>query len=1570
MKMAVKTLAIALLAIATAESAASQPYSDGRPAAALRMDAKDHGVVLRYGDGPNRCDVLGARDVWVFEDGGTYYMHYDAAGPKGWLCSLAVSEDLLSWEKKGPILDFGKPGEDDSAGACYGVTYGDADQWHMFYLGTPNTSPAPDLVPSFPYLTMKARASSSAGPWIKQKDVLPFRTKPNTYYSLTASPGQIIKRGDKYLQFFSATTRKDGNPCVQRTLGIARTKNLDGPWTVDPQPMVPIEEQIENASLYYEKTNQTWFLFTNHIGIDKGEYTDAIWVYWSKELDKWDPANKAIVLDGQNCSWSNKCIGLPSVVQTGKRLALFYDAPGGNSTSHMKRSIGLAWLDLPLKVPETQVSAAQAAPLRIMPLGDSITAGYTDNPNWNVPFEFGYRGRLYELLRNAGHRFEFVGASSEPWDGRWGRPDNTPSPDLRALGQDQHRGYGGWGINAIQENIVGWNEADRPDIILLQIGINGINQSSPRQLDALVDTILAESPGVHLIVAQITPLGVFDQNLYDYNMHIRDTLVPAKAAEGFRISTVDHYSLFLTDPDDPTSIGAGLHSNPPHNNHPTGPLYDKMAENWFEVLDAEVKARACKSGLVGGISVTDLRCEYLTDPLGIDVHPRLSWRLESGERGQRQTAYHLLVASSPKKLAQDAGDLWDSGTVESDQTVHVAYDGTALESRTQCFWKVRVWDKNGHPSAWSEPAMWSMGLLHPEDWKAQWIGVTAPLKAKDVVVTKARYQTLDASVAVDVTAIVKQELAKGKPLTVDFKTLGGDPARGVAKELVVEYSHQGKPGVTRARDFETLKWSEAPTSPFYRQSFHIDVPPERATLYVAPLGYFELYVNGQKVGDEFLAPAVSNFSKRSYYRTYDVTGFLEQGVNSLGIWMGTGWYSPGLPGVKNDSPVVRAQLELFRNGRKQLVTTDTSWQTKPSERKLLGQWRWGKFGGEQVDARKLDAAWWDTERTTQDWAAVVEVDVAEVPCTAQLCAGNIGLDVISPRSVERLDEDTILVDFGTNLTGMLHMTFRNLKAGQRISLHYGDLDGRQEEDAWRARQTRKGFAVYGQFDEFISAGGAEETFKNIFNYHAFRYVLVEGLPYVPEKSDMTAVPVETQVAETGQFTCSNELYNRIHQMVRWTYRCLNLGGQTVDCPHRERLGYGDGQTIMDTGLFNFDAAALYVKWSRNWWDEQKADGYVPFTAPCPHGTGGGPAWGAMCIMVPWKTYLFSNDRRLLQEGYPYMTNYMDYLSAHCEDGVLQDIFPGEKWPNLGDWVPPRRGMDTTNWPDATSRQFFNNCYRVHLLQIMQTIAGLLGRDGDKKAFEQEMTVAQKKIHQAWFDPNDESYANGEQPYLIFPLKTGVTPEPLSNAVFGKYVETLLGQNKGHLNTGMIGTQIMTDYLLEINRNDLVDTFVNKTTYPGWGYMVEQGATTCWEQWNGYYSQIHSCFPTIGGWFYRGLAGIRWDPEVPGFKHVILRPAVVKSVDWVMCSYDSPHGRIVSNWKLENGTFVWDISVPANSTATVHVPANDVRSVKEGGNTLQEATGVTFLRMAAGSAVLRVESGTYEFVSEYDRGKNR
>jgi len=353
-------------------------YSDGRPYPSYRMDATDLGKFLDPGG--LTTDALGIREALINQVDGKYYLFYDGAGPNGWLAHLAESTDLVTWDLKGPVLDFGLTGSDDSACACAPwIIKDDDDLWHMFYLGTPNASSAPNYIPSFPYLTLRATATSPAGPWTKHYTPEPFDITPGTFYSATASPGHVLKQGNEYLQFFSST-----NSSGKRTIGIARTEDLATAWTVDATPAFPVEEQIENSSLYFEPTNSTWFLFTNHIGIDGGEFTDGIWVYWTTDLNTWDPANKAVVLDGSNCTWSSKCIGMPSVTVVGNKLYIFYDAPGGTSTSHMQRSLGRATLQLPLNV---TLAADETAPAIQTLTPTNTQTGIAPGTNLAVTFD-------------------------------------------------------------------------------------------------------------------------------------------------------------------------------------------------------------------------------------------------------------------------------------------------------------------------------------------------------------------------------------------------------------------------------------------------------------------------------------------------------------------------------------------------------------------------------------------------------------------------------------------------------------------------------------------------------------------------------------------------------------------------------------------------------------------------------------------------------------------------------------------------------------------------------------------------------------------------------------------------------------------------------------------------------------------------------------------------------------------------------------------------------------------------------------------------------------------------------
>jgi len=317
-------------------------YLDGRPYPSYRLNAVDQGMFLEYGKGPNACDTMNAREAMINCVDGTYYLYYDGAGAKGWVSCLAVSRDLKNWERKGPLLEFG-PGVSDSAAACSPwIIKDEKNLWHMYYLGTPNTTGGTDKIPIAPYLALHATSKSPAGPWTKRYDPVPFSTKEGTYYSMSAYPGHIIKQGSEYMMFFGAADAKG-----RRTVSIARSKDLNGEWTLEPTPALPVTENLENTSVYFEPTSNTWFLFVNHIG---NVCPDAVWVYWTNDVNHWNPACKAIVMDGSNCTWSKKNIGMPTVVPVGDKLYVFYDGAGGEATNEMYRSVAKATLQLPLKV--------------------------------------------------------------------------------------------------------------------------------------------------------------------------------------------------------------------------------------------------------------------------------------------------------------------------------------------------------------------------------------------------------------------------------------------------------------------------------------------------------------------------------------------------------------------------------------------------------------------------------------------------------------------------------------------------------------------------------------------------------------------------------------------------------------------------------------------------------------------------------------------------------------------------------------------------------------------------------------------------------------------------------------------------------------------------------------------------------------------------------------------------------------------------------------------------------------------------------------------------------------------
>jgi alpha-L-rhamnosidase len=900
--------------------------------------------------------------------------------------------------------------------------------------------------------------------------------------------------------------------------------------------------------------------------------------------------------------------------------------------------------------------------------------------------------------------------------------------------------------------------------------------------------------------------------------------------------------------------------------------------------------------------VENLRCEFRVNPLSIDAtKPGLSWKLEMGnrkpERGIRQTAYQILVASTPEILAKDQGDLWDSGKVASDRSVHIDYQGKPLASGVVCHWKVKAWTTNAdgeeEATEWSAPAFWRMGVLQATDWRGKWI------------------------------------------------------------------SH----------DDENLN-----IAPWMRKSFDLPTVPTRAFVTVNIAGYAELYINGQKVGADVLTPAVSDNTKQVFYNTYDVTSLLKPGRNTIGLWMGRGMATRTDTGANKMTPAlphVRAQIEAEIDGKPWVLGTDASWKTSVSSYTRSGGTHHNDFGGERVDPSAHIANWSSPDFDDKGWKNAVEVEVPKGEAVAQQAPLNrIGKEIPAV-AVNDLGGGRYEIDFGTALTGWMRLKMpawnsegsatQPKRAVVRMTFadkkHYGvkvGFGGKPEP------LPDGSYQHFNQVSEFVSTGKPGEVFEHKFNYAGFRYVLVEGLPVAPKKEDAVAMLVESDLEPVGAFECSNELFNRISRVNQWTQRSLNLGGYFVDCPHRERLGYGDGQVAAEGFMTSFGAYGFYRKWLMDWRIRQGADGYMPHVAPFAMG-GGGPGWPGLLSAITWRHYLYYGDKRVLEENYDAIRRFVDNLESRSKDGVMPAY--GGTWDFIGDWVPPERGMDTQNWPNRPAAELFNNCYRIQQLEILKNIASVLGKKDEVERCEARLATARAAVHAAFFDKAAGNYGIDEQAYYVMPLLAGVTPEAERPALLQKLEQNILEKNKGHLDAGMLGTYFMMEHLRAIGRNDLVFTMFNQTTYPGWGYMLEQGATTLWEQWNGFWSHIHSCFTSPDNWFYQGLAGIQADPAAPGFKNTIIKPAIVGDVTWVKSHHDSPYGRIVSNWKREGEKVTMEVTIPPNSTATVFVPAKDAAGVTESGKPAGEAEGVKFLRTENNAAVYAVGSGDYQFQSQ-------
>jgi len=879
---------------------------------------------------------------------------------------------------------------------------------------------------------------------------------------------------------------------------------------------------------------------------------------------------------------------------------------------------------------------------------------------------------------------------------------------------------------------------------------------------------------------------------------------------------------------------------------------------------------------------TGLLCEYVSSPLGIDVTlSRFSWVLSHSERGQLQSAYQVLVASSKANLNAERGDQWNSGKVASKESTNVIYAGSALESGKTSYWKVRVWDKDRKVSPWSKVATFEMGLLNPDDWQGKWV--------------------------------------EGKNYG---ESAFSDPVQGTTK---------------------------MPYGYLLRKEFSIEKDIAQARVYVSGLGYYELRINGDKVGEVVLDPGWTDYKKRVLYSTYDVGKYLKKGKNAVGIMLGNGRH---IEAYGYGPPKVILQLNIeFSDDTSESIVTDESWkvgQSPITENSI--------YNGEVYDAR-LEGLGWDTPfYDDSDWDAARIADEPGGKLVSQASFPPIKVSkIIQPREITNPEPEVYVYDFGQNFTGWVRLCVSGPR-DTTIKLRYAEL--LNEDGTLNVIPNRGAKAT----DTYILKGEGEEIYEPRFTYHGFRYVEVTGFPGTPVLESIEGRVVHSVVEPIGGFICSNPLINRIHKNVLWG-QLSNLMSVPTDCPQRdERMGWmGDAQLVAEEAIYNFDMAGFYTKWLKDISDSQAEDGSVPDVVP-PYWSiyPADPAWGTACVVIPWYLYQYYGDERILKENYSVMKKWVDFLSSKATDYILS-------YSKYGDWCPPAHIK-----PVDTPGELTSSWYYYHDALVLSKIAHILGKSDEAKKYSQLSSKIKEAFNKKFL--KDDRYATGSQTCNVLPLFLDMVSEDKQKAVLKNLIDDIVVTHGCHLNTGIVGTRYILDVLTKYGRVDIAYKLAVQTTYPGWGYMLQEGATTLWERWEyladgGMNSHNHIMFGSIDAWFYKVLAGINIDPAGPGFGRVIIKPHIVGDLNYVSASIKTTRGILSSSWKKSDHSLALNITLPVNTQAKVSVPKGklDNVTIKESGKAVWENSsyregiaGITGASEDEEYVTFNVGSGSYSF----------
>jgi len=739
-------------------------------------------------------------------------------------------------------------------------------------------------------------------------------------------------------------------------------------------------------------------------------------------------------------------------------------------------------------------------------------------------------------------------------------------------------------------------------------------------------------------------------------------------------------------------------------------------------------------------------------------------------------------------------------------------------------------------------------------------------------------------------------------------------------------------------------------APYFRKKFTTKENIKSARLFVTAPGFYELCINGKKTGSQVLAPAQTNYDKRSLnnllypfddqsskrvlYNTFDVTSMLKKGENTLGIILGNGWYNQRDRVIEGnmwyDSPRFLLQLEITdHNGNVHVIKSDSTW--KYSFGPLLHN---GIFSGEVYDARLELNNWNGNGLNDKDWNYASVLRAPEGKLVYQSAPFDKVTRTVTP-SFRQVNDSVYIYTAGETVSGWAQVKTSG-KRGSKISMKFISEEGK----------------TYGQEDTYILKGDGTELWEPRFTWHTFNRIEITSPSAKLNKNSITIKAVNTEVEQAGSFTCSNKLFNKIYgNYIRTQYANFH-GSISSDCPHRERLGYtGDGQVLTDAAIYSFDMQLFYKKWFNDIADAQnKNTGYVPHTAPF-GGGGGGPAWGSAMVIMPWKYYQAYGDTNIPARYYDNMKKWVNYLSTRTDErGIIVKEEPGG-W-CLGDWVTPVK----IELPEP----LVNTCYYYYTADIMQHIAGITGNKNDSVYFAGLCEKIKTSINNIYLDSANGEYRKGIQGANVFPLAFGIVPDSLRKGVFNSLIKNLSAADF-HFDTGILATPLLLQVLSDNNRSDIAYRLMNQRNFPGYGYVIDSSTSCLWEEWNGKNSRCHPMFGSVTAWFFNTIAGIKIDPLSPGMQHFILSPGLLDSLTFCSASYKSSYGEITSKWETSDSTFIYNIKIPANTSADVYLPVSVPLSVTEKGTPLARINGISNVHIQNNKTCFRAESGSYSFI---------